>query len=174
MPYRQGVVTIVLVAIYIFIAFLGSIFQNKPIYGDQLGFLTHNNYDWKGIFNDPNKVNQNNQDEVHMFYRCKNGAFKDWGDIHDAQIPVKWSHNAITLVVIFGTLFFSHFFITFISNWKAEKRSKDDGGNTSTKTRSRAQSVNQMRDQINRDTLCQVLDESQLLTEVSSEDRKSL
>lgn len=38
------------------------------------------------------------------------------------MVPEDWKKNNVTFGIIYGTVIVSHLIVTFISNWKAEKK----------------------------------------------------
>lgn len=47
MSYKHLIVNVVFLALYLFLTFLGSTAQNRPVYGNHLGYLPHNNFQYQ-------------------------------------------------------------------------------------------------------------------------------
>ena len=52
---------------YIFVAFVGSFVQLRPVYGDHLGFLPHKNFNWEAS----RKTYTNDQWALDEINRCE-------------------------------------------------------------------------------------------------------
>lgn len=116
MSYKHLIVNILFTALYLFLSFLGSIAQNRPIYGNHLGYLPHDNFKYQ-------YVTVENDWQKEKLQECKD----HFGWTSESDIPVDWKQNGITLATILASVIITHILITALSNLKAKKYFQRDG-----------------------------------------------
>ena len=82
MSYRHLAINFIVLTLYFIITFLGSLFQGMPVYGDNLGYYRHNNFNFAEQFDLVNKICENEENmncwANVTLTKCRYDTFKSW------------------------------------------------------------------------------------------------
>ena len=116
--YKHAILNVLIGLLYIFLSFLGSAAQQRPVYGDHLGYFTHSDFRYDLVTPEGDWAKQ-------RLAQCQD-HFSEWTKLK-SNIPVNWTKNAITLATIFGSIIVSHVLLTFLHNTKSKRYFIRDG-----------------------------------------------
>ncbi|CDW90199.1 UNKNOWN [Stylonychia lemnae] len=118
MSQKHMILTVLLTVLYIFLSFLGSLAQNRPVYGDHLGYVAHDDFKYEYM------TLPKSDWGIEKLQECKD-YYSDW--FGRTGIQPNWTKTGVSLATIFGTIILSHLIITAISNIKSKRYFLRDG-----------------------------------------------
>eukprot|EP00347_Sterkiella_histriomuscorum_P010834 403374747 len=118
MSHKHVMINLLVCVLYIFLSFLGSVAQQRPIYGHHLGYFAHSDFKYEYVV-----VSQGWASD--RLAECRD-HFKDWTQLQN-DIPVDWAKTWISLATIIASIVVSHIILTFLHNLKSKKYFLRDG-----------------------------------------------
>ena len=104
-----------MLGLYLLIAFFGEIAQDRPVYGNHLGFEPHKGYNYTTFVN----VTALDDWQLAKFNECV--EYFGWPDSPKELIPNDVTNMWISIGSLFGILIVTHVVVAGISNWKSKR-----------------------------------------------------